>query len=96
MLVALAPASGWNVWGRNETMNTFDFIRSHALALPPLTKFALAMAIIFGVPLLSRRVRLPAAVGLLLSGVLIGPHVLDVYGTQRPTADFLRILANCC
>src|SRR5262245_65478324 len=75
-------------------MNTFDFIRSHALALPPLTKFALAMAIIFGVPLLSRRVRLPAAVGLLLSGVLIGPHVLDVYGTQRPTADFFADLGK--
>ena len=75
-------------------MNTFDFIRSHALALPPLTKFALAMAIIFGVPLLSRRVRLPAAVGLLLSGVVLGPHVLDVFGTQRPVADFFADLGK--
>jgi len=39
-------------------MNTFDFIRSHALALPPLTKFAIGMAIIFGVPVLCRRVGL--------------------------------------
>jgi Kef-type K+ transport system membrane component KefB len=75
-------------------MNAFDFIRSHALALPPLTKFALAMAIIFGVPLLSRRVRLPAAVGLLLSGVVLGPHVLDVFGTQRPIADFFADLGK--
>jgi Na+:H+ antiporter len=75
-------------------MNAFDFIRSHALALPPLTKFALGMAIIFGVPVLCRRLRLPAAVGLLLSGVLLGPHVLSVFGTQRPVADFFADLGK--
>jgi len=75
-------------------MNAFDFIRSHALALPQLTKFALGMAIIFGVPVLCRRLRLPAAVGLLLSGVLLGPHVLSVFGTQRPVADFFADLGK--
>jgi len=75
-------------------MNAIDFIRSHALALPPLTKFAIGMAIIFGVPVLCRRVRLPAAVGLLLSGVVLGPHVLDVFGTQRPVADFFADLGK--
>ena len=44
--------------------------------------------------MLSRRVRLPAAVGLLLSGVLFGPHVLDVVGTQRPIADFFADLGK--
>ena len=34
------------------------------------------MAIIVGIPPLSRRARLPAVVGLLLSGVVLGPHVL--------------------
>jgi len=47
-------------------MDALEFIRSHALALPSLTKFALGMAIVFGVPALSRLVRLPAVVGLLL------------------------------
>jgi Kef-type K+ transport system membrane component KefB len=75
-------------------MNAVDFIRSQALALPPLTKFALGMAVVFGVPVLSRRVRLPAAVGLLLSGVVLGPHVLDVFGTQRPVADFFADLGK--
>jgi Na+:H+ antiporter len=75
-------------------MNAVDFIRSHAVALPPLTKFALGMVVIFGVPALSRRVRLPAAVGLLLSGVVLGPHVLDVFGTQRPVADFFADLGK--
>src|SRR5271166_4492437 len=57
-------------------MGVLEFIRSHALALPHLAKFALAMAIIVGVPPLSRRLRLPPVVGLLLCGVVIGPHVL--------------------
>jgi Na+:H+ antiporter len=75
-------------------METVEFIRSHALALPPLTKFALGMAIIFGVPALSRRVGLPAVVGLLLSGVVLGPHVLEVFGTQRPIANFFADLGK--
>jgi Kef-type K+ transport system membrane component KefB len=39
----------------------------------------LAMAVVVGVPPLSRRVRLPAVVFLLLSGVVLGPHVLGVF-----------------
>ena len=42
-------------------------LRAHMLALLPLAKFALAMAIIVGVPPLARRVRLPDMVGVLLS-----------------------------
>ena len=47
------------------------------------------MAVIFVVPVLSRRVRLPAAVGLLVAGIVIGPYVLDLFGTDRPVVDFL-------
>jgi Na+:H+ antiporter len=75
-------------------MDTVEFIRSHALDLPPLAKFALGMAVIFGVPALSRLVRIPAVVGLLLSGVVLGPHVLDVFGTKRPIADFFADLGK--
>jgi Kef-type K+ transport system membrane component KefB len=74
--------------------DVLEFARSHALAMPPLAKFALGMAIIFGVPALSRRLRLPAVVGLLLSGIVLGPHVLDVFGTQRPIADFFADLGK--
>jgi Kef-type K+ transport system membrane component KefB len=59
-----------------------------------VAKFAIAMAIIVGVPRLSRRIRLPAVVGLLLSGMVIGPHVLDVIGTNRPIADFFADLGK--
>ncbi len=69
-------------------MPTLDFIREHLLALPTLVKFAFILAIIAGVPSLSRRFRLPAAVGLLFSGLVIGPHGLGLIGEQRPIADF--------
>jgi Kef-type K+ transport system membrane component KefB len=71
-----------------------DFLRSHALALPTLAKFAIAMAIIVCVPLISRRIRIPAVVGLLLSGILVGPHGLDVIGANRPIADFFADLGK--
>ena len=69
-------------------MGVLAYIRSHAVALPPLAKFALGMALIFGIPPLSRRVRLPAVVGLLLSGVVVGPHVLDIFGEQKASGGF--------
>jgi Kef-type K+ transport system membrane component KefB len=53
-------------------MDVLEYIRSNAVALPQLTKFALRMAFIFGVLALSRRLRLPAVVGLLFSGVVLG------------------------
>src|SRR5215471_15598329 len=52
------------------------------------------MAIIVGVPRLSRRARLPGLVGLLLSGIVVGPHGLDVFGTIRPVADFFADLGK--
>src|SRR5262245_14729763 len=69
-------------------MGWLDFVRTHLLALPLLTKFVLLLAVVVGVPALSRRLRLPAAVGLLLSGLVLGPHGLDVFGDRRPTIDF--------
>jgi Kef-type K+ transport system membrane component KefB len=64
-------------------------VRAVAFALPLLAKFAIGLVVIVAVPALSRKVRLPAVVGLLLAGVLFGPHGLELIGTQRPIADFL-------
>jgi Kef-type K+ transport system membrane component KefB len=75
-------------------MEFLEFIRTHALALPDLAKFGLAMAVIVGVPRLCSRIRLPAVVGLLLSGVIIGPHVLGFFGEKRPIADFFADLGK--
>ena len=53
-------------------MHAIDFLRTHALSLSTLAKFAFIMAMLVGVPRLARWLRLPVAVGLLLSGVLVG------------------------
>jgi Kef-type K+ transport system membrane component KefB len=42
----------------------------------------------------SRRLRIPEAVGLLLSGVIVGPYVLDVFGAHRPIAQFMAGLGK--
>ena len=52
------------------------------------------MAIIVGIPALSRRSRLPSAVVLLFSGILIGPHGLGLFGGKAPIADFLADLGK--
>jgi Kef-type K+ transport system membrane component KefB len=74
----------------------WEWLRSQALSLPQLAKFALAMAIIVGIPPLSHRVRLPAVVGLLLRGVVLGPHLLGFFGERphRPIADFFAELGK--
>ncbi|HKW08789.1 MAG TPA: cation:proton antiporter [Gemmatimonadaceae bacterium] len=71
-----------------------DWLRAHAFSLPLLAKFAVGLAIIVIVPKLSRRLHLPAVVGLLLSGVLFGPYGLDLIGTDRPIADFFAELGK--
>jgi Kef-type K+ transport system membrane component KefB len=72
----------------------WEWLRAHALSLPLLVKFAVALGLIVIVPQLSRRVRLPAVVGLLLSGVLFGPYGLDLIGKDRPIADFFAELGK--
>src|SRR5947209_4479484 len=74
--------------------HAWEGLRAQALAVPPLAKFALGMAMIAGIPPLCRRARLPAIVGLLLSGVALGPHVLGVFGEHRPIADFFAELGK--
>lgn len=71
-----------------------EWVHAHALSLPTLAKFALGMAVIVGVPPLCRRIHLPAVVGLLLSGVILGPYCLDVMSKNRPVADFFAELGK--
>jgi Kef-type K+ transport system membrane component KefB len=60
--------------------------------VPVLARFAILMVLIVIIPQLSRRIRLPGAVGLLLSGVVLGPHMLDVFPPQHPVSQFLAEL----
>jgi Na+:H+ antiporter len=74
-------------------MELLDALRSQMLALP-LAKFAIAIAVLAGVPPLARRVGLPEMVGLLLFGVALGPHVLGFFGEDRPVANFFAELGK--
>jgi Kef-type K+ transport system membrane component KefB len=56
--------------------------------LPLLARFAVAMAVILVVPALCAKVRLPAVVGLLLAGVVFGPHGLNVGPKSHEVAHF--------
>jgi Na+:H+ antiporter len=75
-------------------MELVEVLKSHLLALPPLAKFAIAIAVFAGVPPLARHVRIPEVVGLLLFGVVLGPHVLGVFGENSPIADFFGELGK--
>jgi len=75
-------------------MKMFDVIRTHLFALPTLVKFAIGMAVIVSVPRFARRIYLPAGVSLLLMGVVVGPHVLDLVHTNAPIADFFGDLGK--
>jgi Kef-type K+ transport system membrane component KefB len=71
-----------------------EFLQTHVALLPPMAKFAIGMALIVLVPRLSRRAGVPDVVGLLLAGVLFGPHLLDIFRDQHPIADFFADLGK--
>ena len=73
-------------------MSFLEFLHRVIALLPALARFAILMALIVIVPRLSRRIRLPEVVGLLLSGVVLGPHLLDVFPRQHPVAQFFSDL----
>jgi Kef-type K+ transport system membrane component KefB len=75
-------------------MEWLDAFRSHALTLPNLAKFAIVLALIVGVSALARRVRIPELVALLVVGVLLGPHVLGLYGVNYPIVQFFADLGR--
>src|SRR4051812_35903961 len=76
------------------TVHLLDMLRSYVLDLPVLVHFAVGLAAIVGAPSLARFVGLPAAIGLLFFGVLLGPHVLGFFGEHRPIADFFAELGK--
>ncbi|MBR0716202.1 cation:proton antiporter [Bradyrhizobium liaoningense] len=74
--------------------NTISFLRDYLFTMPVLAKFAVGMVMLVIIPRLCRRLHVPVPVGLLLSGVLVGPYVLDIFGKVRPIADFLAELGK--
>jgi Kef-type K+ transport system membrane component KefB len=59
-----------------------DFVRHYVLTLSSLERFALTLVMLATIPRLCRRAHIPAAVGLLLGGVIVGPYVLGFFSTD--------------
>src|SRR5277367_2734602 len=74
--------------------NAISFVREHLFTLPALAKFAMGMMMLVAIPRLSRRLHVPAPVGLLFGGVVVGPYVLGFFGTERPIAEFMAELGK--
>lgn len=66
----------------------FDGIVESMTHLPLLARFAISLLLFLTIPPLCRRVRLPAAVGLLLAGVVLGPSGLHVAPEHGEVAHF--------
>ncbi|WP_295441062.1 cation:proton antiporter [uncultured Thiodictyon sp.] len=60
----------------------------------PMELFTLILFLIFAMPPLCARLRLPAAVGLLLAGVLLGPFVLDLVDPDSGTVSLFASLGR--
>ena len=75
-------------------MDILELIRTHAASLPLLARFAIAMALIVGIPPLARRARLPVVVGLLLGGIVVGPYGLGIFPVHPAVADFFAELGK--
>jgi Kef-type K+ transport system membrane component KefB len=56
--------------------------------LPLLVRCAIILAIFLLIPALCRRVRMPAVVGLLLAGVVLGPNGFHALPKSDPVAEF--------
>lgn len=66
----------------------FDNIIESLTHLPLLARFATALMVMLILPPLCQRIRLPAAVGLLLAGVCLGPSGLHVAPEHGEVAHF--------
>jgi Kef-type K+ transport system membrane component KefB len=69
-------------------------LHDHVASLSTLTRFVIALAFVFAMPPISRRFKLPPVVGLLFAGILLGPFGVDIFGKERPVADFVSDLGK--
>jgi Kef-type K+ transport system membrane component KefB len=62
--------------------------------LPVIVRFAIIMAICLLTPPLCRRIHIPACVGLLCVGVVVGPNGLSLFPQDGPVAGFMAQLGK--
>ena len=76
--------------------NVISFLRDYLFTMPVLARFAVLMVLLVTIPRLSRRLHVPVPVGLLLSGVVVGPYVLTSLARSDRSQISWRNWANCC
>src|SRR5215475_7551668 len=64
------------------------------LDLPPMARLAIVAAFILLMPAVCRRLRLPAVVGYIVAGVIIGPHGIGVIPRHADIANFFAELGK--
>ena len=69
----------------------FDVASFH---LPMMARFAIVMFFLLATPYFARRLHIPAVVGYILVGILIGPHVLSVLPGDSKVAAFFAELGK--
>lgn len=90
LFVAVAIALVAFVWSYHPGA-VIGYFRDQASSLE---RFTLVLFLVFLMPPLFARLRLPGAVGLLLAGVLIGPFALDIVNPDSGTVDLFASLGR--
>ncbi|GAX34570.1 cation:proton antiporter domain-containing protein [Nodularia sp. NIES-3585] len=62
---------------------------SQVLGEEPIVTFAVLLVVIFVVPILFERLRLPGLIGLVFSGVVLGPSGWNLFRTESPIISLL-------
>jgi len=71
-----------------------DILPDLSQHIPPLARFVVGIFLILVVPMLCRRVSLPAVVGLLVAGIVIGPNGLKIVPQNPQIANFFAELGK--
>jgi Kef-type K+ transport system membrane component KefB len=65
-----------------------------SLNLPPMARFGVVVFLLLLTPYLTRRLRIPAVVGYMLAGLIVGPHGLGIIPKDANVANFFAELGK--
>lgn len=69
-------------------------IETASVHVPLMARFAIVMFLLLATPYFARRLRIPAVVGYILVGILVGPHVLSVLPGNSKVGEFFAELGK--
>ena len=69
-------------------------IDAASIHIPLMARFAIVMFLLLATPYVARRLHIPAVVGYILVGILVGPHVLSVLPGNSKVGEFFAELGK--